>query len=88
MYTGQLAGLEAEEARRPKPISIPEEIVHASGRRHDEKTPIPVRVHVPVQVAYSDVELVDADAIAWTSGGLALVCYTPAGEEGPGPKHS
>lgn len=83
VYSGQLADIEDAAERRPKPISLPDEIVRASGRRHDEKQPIPVRVHVPVHIAYTTVELVDAEAIAWTTGGLALVRFTPAGERHP-----
>lgn len=83
VYSEQLARLEVDEDRLPRPISIPEEIVRASGRRHDEQPPIPVRVHVPFQIAYTDVQLVDAEAIAWTTGGFALIRYVPPGRRHP-----
>lgn len=42
-----------------------------------------MKAHVPVQVAYTDVQLVDAEAIAWTTGGLVLIRYVPEGARAP-----
>jgi hypothetical protein len=36
---------------------------------------------VQVQVAYTDVQLFDAEALAWTTGGLVLIRYVPKGQE-------
>lgn len=38
---------------------------------------------MPVQVAYTDVQLVDAEALAWTTGGLVLIRYVPEGARTP-----
>lgn len=83
VYSAPLAEIAKAAERAPRPISLPDEMVRASGRRRDEPQPVPVKAHVPVQVAYTDVQLVDADALAWTTGGLVLIRYVPEGARAP-----
>ena len=83
VYSKPLSEITEAAERQPRPISIPEDVVRASGRRRDEPQPVAVMVHVPVQVAYTDVQLVDGEALAWTTGGLVLIRYVPEGSRSP-----
>ncbi|QNE35370.1 hypothetical protein [Leifsonia shinshuensis] len=80
VYSQKLASEATSRDRRPSPVSLPEELVRATGRRTDEKPGVPVRALVPIRVAYNDVVEIDAEVIAWTPGGAVLVRFTPPGE--------
>ncbi|MGO4535163.1 hypothetical protein [Leifsonia sp. 2MCAF36] len=42
VYSAALAEIAKAAERQPRPISLPDEMVRASGRRRDEPQPIPV----------------------------------------------
>lgn len=80
VYTAKLAAEEEEWDRRQQPVSIPDAIVRATGRRKDEPRPVPVQALVPVHVTYSDVVEVTGEVIASTPGGAVLVRFIPPGQ--------
>lgn len=52
--------------RKPRLITLPEEVVSLTGEQKAAFDPIPVRAAIPYSVAYTDVADVDAKVIAWT----------------------
>lgn len=71
--------------RASRPVGLDFELVRRTGRRTDAETPIPVAAWVPHLVSHVDMQLVEAEAIAWTADAV-LVRWTPAGA--PGPSHA
>lgn len=53
--------------RRPSPIALSEAELRSSGRRQEAREPIPVRAWIPHRVVYDEPQLVEAEAIAWTT---------------------
>lgn len=62
--------------RDPQPMNLPYEVVQASGRRREAKTPVRVRALVPMQIAYTEMRAIDGEVIAWTDKAV-LVRYAP-----------
>lgn len=63
-------------SRVAHPVGLSDDELHASGRRQDAATPIPVTAWIPHQVVVSEPQLVRAVAIAWTQDAV-LVRWSP-----------
>ena len=63
--------------RRPEPVSLTIEEVRTGGIRQDAREPIPVAAWIPHRVNYSEPQLVQAEAIAWTRTAVLLRWKAP-----------
>lgn len=77
LLEGDIARVEAAMERRPQPIGLSETEIRSGGRRQDAREPVHVAVWIPHQVTYSDPQLVEGEAIAWTRTAVLVRWKTP-----------
>lgn len=82
MVSADLARAAERLERQARPLSLTPAQLQQTGRRVDAEQPIAVCAWVPHLVTYVESELVDAEAIAWTSDAV-LLRWTPEGASFP-----
>lgn len=77
LLEGNIARVEATMERQPQPIGLSEAEIRSGGMRQDAREPVPVAAWIPHRVCYSDPQLIQAEAIAWTRTAVLVRWKTP-----------
>jgi hypothetical protein len=77
LLEGDIARVEATIERWPQPIGLTDTELRGGGIRQDARDPVPVAAWIPHRVTYSDPQLVQGEAIAWTRTAVLVRRKTP-----------
>lgn len=66
LLEGDIARASDKIDRQTRPVGLTEPELQSSGMRQDAREPIPVTAWIPHQVLWTEPQLVEAEAVAWT----------------------